>query len=212
MKDMRKTQSIKSNAKKNTEQIDFLKKYSLYLSKLLSEIDFDAVREVAHRIIDQASKGKTVYLIGNGGSASTASHFATDLIHCSYLNHKPIIKALSLAENVAIITAIGNDKGYDYVFSRQLESVAQKGDILMAISASGNSQNLIEAFKVAKKAGMHTVALVGFDGGKLAKMSDHVVHVKTNSGEYGPVEDTHLFLDHMITFYISDILNSKRLK
>ena len=191
---------------------DFFKEYSRYLSKLLSSLDFEAVKKVAHLILRQAKKGRTVYLMGNGGSASTASHFATDLMHCSLINHRPIIRAISLSDNISLITAIGNDKGYEYVFSHQLERVADKGDILMAISASGNSKNLVEAFKTARKMGVTTVALLGFDGGKMTKMADHVIHVRTPKGEYGPVEDTHLFLDHMLSFYMGLVLNSETSK
>lgn len=187
-------------------------KYSKYLSKLLGNLDFKAVEKVANLIIRQSGRGKTIYIIGNGGSASTASHFATDLMHCSLIGHRPIIRAISLSDNTSLITAIGNDKGYEQIFSKQLERVADKGDILMAISASGNSRNLIEAFKRAKNMGMTTVALLGFDGGKMLKLADHVIHVRTPMGEYGPVEDTHLFLDHMITFYIGLVLNSKKHK
>ena len=196
------------NAKKNPK--DFFKQYSQYLSKLLQGLDFDSIKAVADIIIHQSKRGKTVYFIGNGGSASTASHFATDLVHCGLLDHRPIIRAISLSDNIALITAIGNDNGYEYVFSRQLESLAKKGDICIAISASGNSRNLIEAFKTSRLMGIITVAFLGFDGGKLMKMTDHVIHVRTPKGEYGPVEDSHLFLDHMISSYIGTILNSEK--
>lgn len=189
---------------------DFFKQYSQYLSKLLQGLNFDSIQAVADIIIRQSKRGKTVYFMGNGGSASTASHFATDLVHCGLLDHRPIIRAVSISDNIALITAIGNDKGYEYVFSRQLESLAKRGDICVAISASGNSRNLIEAFKTSKLMGIITVALLGFDGGKLMKMADHVIHVKTPKGEYGPVEDSHLFLDHMISSYIGVILNSEK--
>lgn len=196
------------NAKKNPK--DFFKQYSQYLSKLLQGLDFDSIKAVADIIIRQSKRGKTVYFIGNGGSASTASHFATDLVHCGLLDHRPIIRAVSLSDNIALITAIGNDNGYEYVFSRQLESLAKRGDICIAISASGNSRNLIEAFKTSRLMGIITVAFLGFDGGKLMKMTDHVIHVRTPKGEYGPVEDSHLFLDHMISSYIGTILNSEK--
>ncbi|OHA91065.1 MAG: hypothetical protein A2665_01060 [Candidatus Zambryskibacteria bacterium RIFCSPHIGHO2_01_FULL_46_30] len=186
---------------------DFFKEYAKYLSKLLNNLDFKAIRDVAHLILQQAKKGRTVYLIGNGGSATTASHFATDLMHCGLLNHRPIIRAISLSDNLSLITAMGNDKGFEHIFSHQLERVADKDDILIAISASGNSKNLIEAFKTAKKMDVTTVAFLGFDGGKLMKMADHVIHVGTPKGEYGPVEDTHLFLDHMLSFYMGLLLN-----
>lgn len=191
---------------------DFFKDYSLYLSKLLSSLDFRVLEEVSKLFISRSKQGKTVYLMGNGGSASTASHFATDLMHCSLINHRPIIRAVSLSDNISLITAISNDRGYEYAFSHQLERLAKKGDILIAISASGNSKNLIEAFKTARSMGVTTVALVGFDGGKIMRMADYVVHVKTVKGQYGPVEDAHLFIDHMVSAYIGLFLNSKKSK
>ena len=191
---------------------NFFEEYAKYLSKLLGNLDFAHLKDIAHLILKQAKKNKTVYIIGNGGSASTASHFATDFMHCSVINHKPIVRAISLSDNIALITAIGNDKGYEYVFSHQLERVASDGDILIAISASGNSKNLIEAFKTAKKIGMTTVALLGFDGGEMIKRADHTIHVKTPKGEYGPVEDTHLFLDHMLSFYMGLVLRAEASK
>lgn len=191
---------------------DFFKEYASYLSKLLSGLDFRVLEEVSKLLISRSKQGKTVYLVGNGGSASTASHFATDLMHSSLLNHRPVIRAISLSDNISLITAIGNDQGYEYVFSHQLERVAKSGDVLLAISASGNSKNLIEAFRAAQSMGVVTVALVGFDGGKIMKMADYAIHVKTLKGQYGPVEDAHLFIDHMVSAYIGLLLNSKKSK
>lgn len=196
----------------DTKPENFFEEYTKYLSKLLDNLDFGQLKDIAHLILKQAKNGKTVYIIGNGGSASTASHFATDFMHCSIIDHKPIIRAISLSDNIALITAIGNDKGYEYVFSHQLERVASAGDILLAISASGNSGNLIEAFKTAKRMGVITIALLGFDGGEMIKQADHAIHVKTHKGEYGPVEDTHLFLDHMLSAYMGLVLRAEASK
>lgn len=188
------------------KETDILKTYSAYMSSLFLALDSKALKEVGDLIIRQSRKGKKAYVIGNGGSASTASHFAVDFTHCSLLDHRPIISAISLSDNSALLTAVSNDVGYEKIFSKPLEHLGTKGDIVIAISASGNSQNLIEAFKVAKKIGMYTVALVGFDGGKLLKMADKVIHVKTARGEYGPVEDVHLSIGHMLASYISEII------
>lgn len=198
--------------KNQVKPSNYLKGYSEYLSDLLKSLDHKSIEEVAKLIIKRARLGKTVYLIGNGGSASTATHFATDLVHCGHIGHKPIIRAVSLSDNISLITAIGNDKGYEYIFANQLKALGNEGDICIVISASGNSPNLIEACEVAKKMGVTTVALLGFDGGKLVKMADHVIHVKTPKGQYGPVEDTHIFLDHMISFYIGSLLSKKNKK
>lgn len=181
---------------------EYFREYARYLFHLLANLDFEIIENVSDLILKKSREGRTVYLIGNGGSATTAAHFATDLSHCGFLEHKPIIRAISLTENIALLTAIGNDRGYDQIFARQLKSLFQKDDILIAISASGNSPNLIVGVKEAKKMGGHAVGLVGFDGGELATLCDYVIQVRTEKGEYGPVEDVHVFLDHMITSYI----------
>ena len=181
---------------------EYFKEYARYLFNLLANLDFEIIEHVAHLILKKSQTDNTVFIIGNGGSATTASHFATDLSHCGLINHGPIIRAISLTENMALLTAIGNDRGYEEIFTRQLQSLFRKGDILIAISASGNSPNLISAVQYVKKNGGDTVGIVGFDGGELAKICDHVIQVSTEKGEYGPVEDLHIFLDHMITSYL----------
>ena len=107
-----------------------------------------------------------------------------------------------MCDNSAIITAIANDDGFDYIFSQQLEVLLKEGDAVVAISASGNSANLLNAFDVAKQKGATTVGLSAFDGGKLKNKADISVHVPTGKGEYGPAEDAHMILDHLISNYL----------
>lgn len=187
----------------------FFRRYARYLLHLLANLDFEIIEDVANLIIEKSKSGNTVYLIGNGGSATTASHFASDLSHSSLVGRQPLVRAVSLAENIALLTALGNDRGYDEIFSYQIETLFNPGDILIAISASGNSPNILKAVETAKKKGGLTVGLVGFDGGKLAHVCDYVITVATAGGEYGPVEDLHLFLDHMISAYIGLTFSSK---
>ena len=111
-------------------------------------------------------------------------------------------RTFSLTDNVSLITALGNDYGYDKIFSVQVKEKFEESDVLLVISASGNSPNVIKAVESAKEIGGKSIALVGFDGGKLAKICDHVILVKSQKGEYGPVEDVHMVLDHMITSYL----------
>lgn len=199
--------TINSIFNSKTVSGEYFKEYARYLFNLLANLDFEIIESVADLILKKSKEGKTVYIIGNGGSATTASHFATDLSHCGLIGHQPIVRAISLTENVALLTAIGNDRGYEEIFSRQLNSLFQKGDILIAISASGNSPNLVSAVKYAKGMGGNTVGMLGFDGGELAKICDYVIQVSTEKGEYGPVEDVHVFLDHMITSYLGMYLS-----
>jgi len=137
------------------------------------------------------NKNSYIYIIGNGGSASTASHLSNDLFAKG-------CKAISLADNSSIITKIANDSGYEYIFKEQLEVFFSKGDILIAISASGNSPNLIKAVEYANTLGT-TVAIVGFDGGKLSKICKLVIHIPTCKGNYETAEDLHLAVCHKIS-------------
>jgi phosphoheptose isomerase len=144
---------------------------------------------MAQQITDAISKQNSIWIIGNGGSASTAEHFETDLSFIRISMPFPKIKVSALTSNSALITAIANDIGYDDVFSFQLSMKGSAGNILVAISASGNSPNIVNAIKKAKELNMETIAFVGFDGGKAKELADYVLHVQEDN--YGIVEDCH---------------------
>ena len=140
-----------------------------------------------------------LFTLGNGGSASTASHFATDIGIGSEMRSNPV-RAISLCDNSAVMTAISNDIGYSAVFEQQLRLLAQPGDLLIVISASGNSQNLLDLVLVANNLGVTTYSITGFDGGKLKEMTQGAnVHVESKQGAYGLVEDAHLAICHVVT-------------
>ena len=179
----------------------FAGEYLNYLKKVLDGIDRAAVARFIEVLLDARSRGAAIFFIGNGGSAATASHFANDLAIGTNDYDQPF-RVISLTDNVPTITAIGNDFGYEEVFVRQLRVLGKEGDVLVGISASGNSQNLIKAFEFAATAGIHTVGLTAFDGGKLLSMADDAVHVPTATGEYGPAEDAHMVLDHLVGSYL----------
>ncbi len=162
----------------------FAASYFEYLSKVLSGIDTRQIGQFIATLLDARERGATVYFIGNGGSAATASHFANDLAIGVNDYEKPF-RVVSLTDNVAVMSAIGNDFGYDEIFVRQLRVLARAGDVLVAISASGNSPNLLKAFEFAKAAGVTTVALTSVDGGKMKGLADLGVHVPTE-----PLADT----------------------
>ena len=164
----------------------------------LNSVDLDAVESVSNALLEARDRGSHIFVVGNGGSAATASHMATDLMLGSGLVDPPL-RVIALTDNQAIITATGNDVSFDQVFSRQLIHLAQRGDILITVSASGNSPNVVACVNAAKKVGLTTIAFTGFDGGRLAAMVDFLVHVPTRIGAYGPVEDAHLMINHMIT-------------
>jgi D-sedoheptulose 7-phosphate isomerase len=183
------------------DPVVFAEAYFEYLSRVLKEVDTEAIGRFIQILLDARERGATIYFIGNGGSASTASHFANDLAIGTNSYDKPF-RVISLTDNQAIITAVGNDFGYEEIFVRQLRVLGRAGDVVVGISASGNSQNLISAFEYATSVGIKTVAITAFDGGKMKRMADEGIHVPTAAKEYGPAEDAHMILDHLIGAYL----------
>ena len=185
----------------------FASRYLDYLIKVLKSIDTESIAGFTLALLDARDRGVNIFFIGNGGSASTASHFANDISIGTNSYEKPF-KAISLTDNQAIITAISNDFGYDDIFVRQLKALGSKGDLLVAISASGNSPNIIKAFDYAKLSGISTVALTAFDGGKIKQLADLSVHICTEKKEYGPAEDAHMVLDHLVSAYLTRYIHT----
>jgi D-sedoheptulose 7-phosphate isomerase len=175
--------------------------YITYLRDVLARIDTVEIGRFINTIVDARARGATIFFAGNGGSAATASHFANDISIGSGDYDKPF-RAVSLTDNVAILTAIGNDFGYQEIFVRQLRVLGRKGDVLVGISASGNSANVVSAFEYAASIGITTVALTAFDGGRMRSMANASVHVPTEPKEYGPAEDAHMVLDHLLGAYL----------
>jgi len=167
--------------------------------KLLTQIPNEEVMALTIAINQARKTGGTVYIAGNGGSASTASHFATD-IGIGSLNRANPVRSVSLCDNTAAITAIANDMDYSSIFAQQLKLLGKQGDLLIVISASGNSDNLIKAVGITSELGMQSHSLTGFDGGKLKQLTlGRNIHVETPKGAYGLVEDAHLAICHVIT-------------
>ena len=186
----------------------FTKRYFEYLGSMLGRIDPDQVAKFADVILDARKEDRTVFFIGNGGSAATASHFANDVGVGTAAQGKPF-RVLSLCDNISMMTAIANDFGYEEMFLRQLAILAKPGDVLVAISASGNSPNLLRAVEWAIDHQVLTVGLTGFDGGKLRQLVHHSVHVPSEKGDYGPVEDAHMVLDHLVSGYLGRVIRRK---
>lgn len=188
--------------KQSSLETDYFRRYCDYLQRLVSEIDIASVKRVVDCFLVARRTNKTIFFAGNGGSAATASHFAQDMGEVGRKINGKGFRARSINDNVSALTAISNDYSYDHVFSLQIQYCFDPGDVLVVISASGNSSNVIKAVELAKEKGGSTVALVGFDGGRLAQICDYVVHIRSPKGEYGPVEDIHLILNHMIVSYL----------
>lgn len=183
------------------DPVAFAEQYLAYVQKVLDGIDCVAVGRFVQTLLAARESGATVFFVGNGGSAATASHFANDLAYGTNEYQKPF-RVLSLTDNVPVLTAIGNDNGYEEVFVRQLKVLGRPGDVLVAISASGNSPNLLRAIEYAKSVGIKTVALTAFNGGRMKQVADDGIHVLTGPKEYGPAEDAHMVLDHLVGAYL----------
>ena len=180
----------------------YARAYLNYLASCFDSIDCGEIEAFIQLLLEARESGNSVFFIGNGGSAATASHFANDLSIGTRTGDDRPFRAISLTDNVAVMTALANDEGYDAMFIDQLKVQFREGDSLVAISASGNSPNVIKAVEYAKARGATIVGLTGFDGGKLRPLSDISLHVATEKGEYGPVEDMHMIFDHLIGSYL----------
>jgi len=185
--------------------VKFSKSYFHYLTEVFEKIDLQEIQSFIDTLLSARDAGSLIFFMGNGGSAATASHFANDLAIGVNDYEKPF-KVMSITDNIPVITAIANDYGYDDIFLRQLQIYGKSGDIVIGISASGNSQNLINAFEYASSSEIKTVALTAFDGGKLKEIADQGIHIPTGDKEYGPAEDLHMILDHLVGSYLTRLL------
>jgi len=183
---------------------EFITSYKDSLVKSIYSMNNNIIQEIID-VLDIAEQNQAnIYIIGNGGSAATASHMVNDLGVGLKRRGIKNLKVKSLADNTPVCTAIANDIGYENIFYMQLKDVLEQEDVLIAISCSGNSPNIIKATTYAKKIGSTIIGLSGFDGGELKSLSDINFHVEAKSGDYGLVEDIHMILDHMIySYYIN---------
>jgi len=177
--------------------MDSVRLYIKGLQNTLDQLPEDQINQVIDLLHAARLERRQVFIMGNGGSASTASHFVCDLGKNTRQSELPNFKAIGLTDNMAIFSALANDEGYDSVFAQQLTSFVQPGDIVIGISASGKSPNVLRAIEVANRAGALTVGFTGFDGGLLGEMVQIHIHVPSDSIEH--VEDIHLALEHMIS-------------
>ncbi len=189
----------------------FSRSYINYLNKLLLGIDFKKIEKLKKTLLKARKENRNIFVLGNGGSAATASSMANDLgfdILKKTGTKKPF-KFFALTDNTPVITAISNDTGYENLFINQLKIHFEKKDIVIMISASGNSKNLILAAKWIRKIGGTTFALLGFNGGQLKKIVNDYILVKSAKGDYGPVEDSHLIINHILAHWFQRNLLAK---
>jgi len=170
----------------------------------VSTVPINKIRRFIELLLEAHKDERQIFVLGNGGSASTASHFACDLSKGTICRNRKRLKVISLTDSVALMTAWANDSSYEDIFKEQLENLLNPGDVVIGISASGNSKNVLNAIEYARSIGCLTLGFAGFGGGQLAEMVDECIVV--NSYEYGPVEDVHLMLEHIISYCIAEEL------
>ena len=183
-----------------TASKEFSDEYLKYLTTLIAQLDRSSIARFADLLLESRENRTTTFFLGNGGSASTATHFVNDVSLGSRQFDKPF-RAISLCDNQAVITAIANDDGYENIFLQQLQTLASPGDTIVCISASGNSKNLIKAIEYSREHNIYIVGLTAFDGGYLKENCDLNIHVPTKVGEYGPAEDLHMVICGLVGSY-----------
>jgi len=198
--------SLKKIVKKNKKISDFAKNYFFRLSEIFNKLNFQKFENL-EKILMKARKAKSnIFIFGNGGSAATASTMANDLGFdiIKKTKTKTPFKFFALTDNNPVITAISNDVGYENVLINQLKIHHKKRDITIMISASGNSKNLLTAAKWIKSNGGYVFSFLGFDGGRLKKISNDYILADSIKGEYGPVEDIHLMINHILAHWFQE--------
>ena len=176
--------------------------YKTALLKALDTIDLEGVNQVIGLFKEARASGRRIFVCGNGGSASTASHFACDMVKGASFQKPQRFRIMALTDQMPTITAYANDVSYDAVFVEQLKNFAEAGDVFMGISGSGNSPNVLRAIEYANSIGCKTVALTGRDGGQLGPMAQ--INVRVAEPHMGRIEDGHMIVCHMICYYFMD--------
>jgi len=182
--------------------MNFPAQYKSEVFKAIETVDLEKVSQVIELFKEARSEGRHIFVCGNGGSASTASHFACDIVKGASYNRSRRFRIMALTDQLATLTAYANDVSYDCVFVEQLRNFARAGDLVMGISGSGNSPNVIRALEYANSIGCRTIALTGRDGGKLGPLAQ--LNVQVTAPHMGRIEDAHMIVCHMIGYYFMD--------
>lgn len=171
--------------------------YLTNLSQVLGKVPGRLLSQAVELLLEARLNARRIYVMGNGGSSAIASHIACDLVKRAHVAGCAPLRVFALMDNISLLTAWANDRAYDQVFAEQIQALVEPGDVVIAISTSGNSQNILAGLTAARGQGARTIALVGFDGGKASELADLVVHVACHN--YGLVEDTHAAIGHALT-------------
>jgi D-sedoheptulose 7-phosphate isomerase len=180
----------------------FLEKYRANVLQVIQGLDLERIGQVIDVLAEAREKGRRIFVCGNGGSASTASHFACDMVKGASFNREKRFRIMALTDSLPTLTAYSNDVSYECVFVEQLKNFAEPGDVVMAISGSGNSPNVLRAIEYGNSIGCVTVALSGRDGGRMGPLAK--VHVCAGHPHMGRIEDAHLIAAHMISYYFME--------
>lgn len=182
--------------------MSFTEDYRNQLVDTLSKIDLSKVDQAIDLMKEARARDRHIFVCGNGGSASTASHFACDIVKGASYNREARFRIMALTDSLPTLTAYSNDVGYDCVFVEQLKNFAQKDDVLIAISGSGNSPNVLRAVEYANSIGCKTIGMTGRDGGKLGPLAQ--LNIQVPVPHMGRIEDAHIIVCHMIGYYFMD--------
>lgn len=180
----------------------FPSSYKARLESTLQTIDLEKVTRAIEVFRDARDACRTIFVCGNGGSAATASHFVCDMVKGASFGRVGRFRIIALTDSMPTITAYSNDVEYGCIFEEQLRNFARAGDVVMAISGSGNSPNVVRALEFARQAGCKTIALTGRDGGKLGKLAE--LEIRVPEPHMGRIEDGHMIVCHMICYYFME--------
>jgi D-sedoheptulose 7-phosphate isomerase len=182
--------------------MSYPKQYKAALLEAIDRIDISQVEQAIEWFGEARNGSKHIFVCGNGGSASTASHFTCDIVKGASYNRDARFRIVALVDSLATLTAYSNDVGYEHIFVEQLKNFAQPGDLVMCISGSGNSPNVVRAMEYANSIGCRTIALTGRDGGKLVPLAQ--LNIQVAVPHMGRIEDAHMVVCHMIAYHFMD--------
>ncbi|MFH1753638.1 MAG: SIS domain-containing protein [Candidatus Omnitrophota bacterium] len=187
--------------------MDFIKEYTERLKEAISALELEEIKRIAKLLISEKDKDRTIFFCGNGGSAACASHTTNDIAKLTIVPGQKRFRAICLSDNIPLLTAWANDNGYEHCFVEPLKNLYQNGDVLIAISGSGNSKNVLNAVEYVNANGGVTIGLTGLTGGRLATLTQNTIQVKSDSMQI--IEDVHVFIGHIICSYIAHLSKGK---
>ncbi|HOE97267.1 MAG TPA: SIS domain-containing protein [Candidatus Sumerlaeota bacterium] len=182
---------------------DYARAYFRRLAALMDAVDPDAIQRAVEAFETVCREGRSIYAMANGGSAAVASHLVNDAVAGAFCDAHPPLRAWCLSDNIETVTALANDCGFDQVYERQLMGLMAPGDLVLALSVSGNSPNLVRAMQYARDHGARTMAWTGMAGGRLGELAEIHLHLPCGADEYGPVEDMFSVLEHVLMTWLT---------